>query len=153
MLYKLHQTIKKVTNDIENYKFNTAISSLMELTNTLIEHGADKETLKTLCLLIAPFAPHLSEEVWVEILGQPFSVHKATWPEYDNSLIVSDIVTVVVQVNGKIRETMDLDAKVVGNQSEVEKKARENEKISKWFSGSEIKKVIFVPGKLINFVI
>ncbi|MGA3292319.1 MAG: class I tRNA ligase family protein [Candidatus Microgenomates bacterium] len=153
VLYKLHQTIKKVTNDIENYKFNTAISSLMELTNTLIEHGADKETLKTLCLLIAPFAPHLSEEVWVEILGQPFSVHKATWPEYDNSLIVSDIVTVVVQVNGKIRETMDLDAKVVGNQSEVEKKARENEKISKWFSGSEIKKVIFVPGKLINFVI
>ncbi len=73
---KLHQTIKKVTSDIENYKFNTAISSLMELSNTIAKKGADKETLKNFCLLLAPFAPHLAEEVWVEILGQPFSIKR-----------------------------------------------------------------------------
>ena len=103
VMFKLHQTIKKVTNDIEEYKFNTAISSLMELVNTIVEDGADKETLKKLVLLLAPFAPHLTEEMWVEVLKQPFSVHKAAWPKYDDSKIVIDMVTIIVQVNGKVR--------------------------------------------------
>jgi leucyl-tRNA synthetase len=150
---KLHQTIKKVTNDIKEYKFNTAISSLMELTNIIIENGADKDTLKTLILLLAPFAPHLAEEIWVEVLGQPFSVHKAAWPKYDNSKIVSDIVTIIVQVNGKVRGTLDLEPGIPDAESKVAERVKKDEKVAKWLEGKTIKKTVFVPGRLINFVI
>ena len=138
VLSKLHQTIKKVGEDIENYKFNTAISSLMELVNTLTEAGSQKseirnevgktkienqtsiqtsnishqtsEVLSALALLLAPFAPHMMEEIWVEVLGMPFSIHKAPWPSYDPKLIVQNKVTVVVQVNGKLRATLKLES-------------------------------------------
>lgn len=150
---KLHQTIKKVGGDIENYKFNTAISTLMELTNMISEKGADISTLKSLCLIIAPFAPHLAEEAWVEILGQTFSVHKAKWPKYDDSLIMSDIVTIVVQINGKMRGQLEISNQQSTIKEEVEKLAQKDEKISKWLKDSVVKKVIFVPGKLINFVV
>jgi leucyl-tRNA synthetase len=150
---KLHQTIKKVTKDIEEYKFNTAISSLMELTNIIIEHGADKETLKTFILLLAPFAPHLAEEVWVEILKQPFSIHKANWPKYDDSKIAIDIVTVIVQVNGKMRGTLELATEISNQESEVTQLSKKDEKITKWLEGKEVVKTIFVPGKVINFVV
>ena len=93
VLSRLHQTIKKVGTDIEEYKFNTAISSLMELANAIQEHGADTETFKTLALLLAPFAPHMMEEVWVEYLGMPFSIHKASWPSYEPKYIIQKEVT------------------------------------------------------------
>jgi len=150
---KLNQTIKKVTEDMYNFKYNTAIASLMELTNVISDKGADKETLKTLCLLLAPFAPHLSEEIWVEILGQPFSVHKANWPKYDDSLIVSDTVTIVIQINGKLRSQLVISSKQSNIQGDVETLSKKDENVAKWLKGHDIKKVIFVPGKLINFVI
>ncbi len=151
---KLHQTIKKVTGDIEGYKFNTAISSLMELVNVMNEYKVhNTEYLEKLALLLAPFAPHLSEEVWVEVLGKPFSVHKAKWPKYDSSLIKSDMVEVVVQVNGKMRGTLNLGLEISDRESEVTRLAKDDEKIAKWLEGGEIIKTIFVPGKLINFVI
>ena len=150
---KLNQTIKKVTEDMYNFKYNTAIASLMELTNIISDKGADKETLKTLCLLLAPFAPHLSEEIWVEILGQQFSVHKANWPKYDDSLIVSDTVTIVIQVNGKLRSQLVIGSKQSNIQGDVETLSKKDENVAKWLKRNDIKKVIFVPGKLINFVI
>jgi leucyl-tRNA synthetase len=151
---KLHQTIKKVTKDIEEYKFNTAISSLMELVNAMIDHKVQSNKyLETLALLLAPFAPHLSEEVWVEVLGKPFSIHKADWPKYDESLIKSDVVTVIVQINGKMRGSLELESGISGQELEVTQLAKGDEKIAKWLEGKTVIKTIFVPGKLINFVI
>lgn len=150
---KLHQTIKKVTSDIEEYKFNTAISTLMELTNMISEHGADKDTMKTLALLLAPFAPYLAEEVWVEVLGQPFSVHQAKWPTYNNSMITIDTLTIIVQVNGKVRSTIEMDTSDGVKEDKVKDLSRKDIQISRWLEGKEVKKTIFVPGKLINFVV
>ena len=181
VLSKLHQTIKKVGEDIENYKFNTAISSLMELVNTLTEAGSQKseirnevgktkienqtsiqtsnishqtsEVLSALALLLAPFAPHMMEEIWVEVLGMPFSIHKAPWPSYDPKLIVQNKVTVVVQVNGKLRATLKLESGISKQESEVTKLAKSDANVAKWLEGQTIKKTIFISGKVINFVI
>jgi len=151
---KLHQTIKKLTKDIESYKFNTAISALMELVNIMIEYKVhNTKYLETLALLLAPFAPHLSEEVWVEILGQPFSIHKAAWPKYDDSKIVIDTVTMAVQVNGKMRGTVELKSQKSKVKSDVEELAKKDEKVAKWLGGRTVRKTIFIPGKIINFVI
>jgi leucyl-tRNA synthetase len=150
---KLNQTIKKVTSDTAEFKYNTAIASLMELTNTISEKGSDKEVLKAFCLMIAPFAPHMMEEIWVEILGQPFSVHKSEWPKYDESLIKSDVVTIVVQINGKVRGQLTIYNLQCTNEGEVTKLAKEDEKVAKWLEGKKIVKTIFIPGKIINFVV
>lgn len=150
---KLNQTIKKVTSDMAEFKYNTAIASIMELTNILYAKGADKDTLKALCLMLAPFAPHLAEEVWVELLGEEFSVHKAKWPEYDDSKISSDTVTVAIQINGKVRAQMTVSADQSKSKEEIEQLAKKDEKVAKWLEGKEIRKVIFVPGRLINFVV
>jgi len=151
ILLKLHQTIKKVTNDIEEYKFNTAISTLMELTNSIIKKGADKETLKSLVLLLGPFAPHLAEEAWVEILGQPFSVHKAEWPKYDTKYLKVDQINIVIQINGKARGLITVGPEI--SEKEIIDLAKKDEKIGKWLEEKEIKKTIFIPGKVINFVV
>ena len=157
LMSKLHQTIKKVTDDMYNFKYNTAIASIMELTNAIEKMGgkADKEVLEGLCLLIAPFAPHLAEEVWVEILGNKFSVHQTSWPKYDTSLIASDIVNIIVQINGKLRGQIKITQSANNpiTQSGVEQIAKKDGKISKWLKGQNIKKTIFIPGKLINFVV
>lgn len=150
---KLHQTIKGVTEDIEHFKYNTAIAKIMELVNTISEYGADKETLKVLALLLSPFAPHLSEEVWVEVLGQPFSVHTASWPHYNAKYIRSETATIIVQVNGKVRGSLNLESRIAGREAEVSRLARRDSKVAKWLEGKSIKKTVFVPGKLINFVI
>jgi leucyl-tRNA synthetase len=140
-----------VTNDIEEYKFNTAISTLMELTNTIIKKGADKETFKSLVLLLAPFAPHLCEEVWVEILKQPFSVHKASWPKYDTKYLKVDQINIVIQINGKVRGLVTVGPDL--SEKEITDLAKNDDKIKKWLEGREIKKTVFIPGKVINFVV
>ena len=150
---KLHQTIKKVSTDIENYKFNTAVSTLMEMTNLVAENGADKETLKTLCILIAPFAPHLAEEIWVEVLKEPFSVHKAEWPKHDDGKITIDTFTIIVQVNGKMRAQTIIANSQSANEEEITNIAKNEKNVAKWLEGKEIKKTIYIPGKLINFVV
>jgi len=167
VLTKMHQTIKKVTNDIENLRYNTAISAVMEYVNLLREKASQaddktkdevggviwKDALKTLALLLAPFAPHITEEVWVEKLGQTFSIHTAAWPGYDKNLVKESESTIVLQVNGKIRSTILVDSDEAKNKEEMIKKASEDENIQKWLEGKKIKNTIFVPGKLINFVI
>lgn len=151
---KLHQTTKKVTEDIERFSYNTAIAAMMELIN---EMKADsklitKHSLITLCQLMAPFMPHLTEEIWVEILGQPFSIHNSKWPEYDPELILQQQVSVAVQINGKTRAVLDLDADLAKQENKVLEAAKANPKVSKYIKGKQIKKVVFVPGKIVNLV-
>ena len=154
LLIKLHQTINKVDNDMEAFKYNTIISSLMELVNTWEKEGSlDKENAEIFVRLLAPLTPHLAEEVWHETLGNTDSVHAQTWPKYDDSKITSDTVTIVIQINGKCRSQFTVHSSQSTNKEEIEKLAKEDEKIIKWLDGKKIKKVIFVPGKIINFVI
>ncbi len=150
---KLHQTIKKVTEDVSSFKYNTAIASIMELVNTLFAKGADEDILKILALLVAPFAPHLSEEIWVETLGQPFSVHKAEWPKYDTKYLKVDQVKMVVQINGKTRGTLEMDIETSKDENMVISLSKGAENISKWLDGKKIEKTIFIQEKLINFVV
>lgn len=150
---KLHQTIKKVINDLELYKFNTAISTLMEFSNELSDKGATNETKKTLALLLAPFAPHLAEEVWVETLGQPFSVHTSVWPKYDEKYLKVDQITIVVQINGKLRSQLTIASDMSSQEAVVVTLAKNDANVAKWLEGKDINKLIYVPGKLINFVI
>ena len=123
---KLHQTIKKVTEDLYNFKYNTAIASIMELVNVYSEYQVSNiEYLDPLCRLIAPFAPHLSEEVWVEILGKPFSVHTSKWPKFDDSKIQRDTLNIIVQVNGKLRGQLAINnSQLAGEKEKIEKLAK-----------------------------
>lgn len=153
VVFKLHQTIKKVTNDLDSYKFNTAISTLMEFSNVVSDKGATNETKKILAQLIAPFAPHLSEEVWVETLGQPFSVHASEWPKYDERYLKVDQINMVVQVNGKLRGQLIVTTEQSIQENAVVELAKNDVNVAKWLEGKDIKKSIFVPGKLLNFVV
>ena len=168
VLASMHRTIRKVTEDIEHFRYNTAISAIMEFVNLLrdisqkpkvksqksnLKCAEWQEALRTLALLIAPFAPHLAEEVWVNILGQPFSVHKAAWPRHDLDMVKEETTTVVIEVNGKLRGTLVLSREKALNEADVVSLAKKDSGISKWLKEREIKKTIFVPGKLLNFVI
>jgi leucyl-tRNA synthetase len=154
ILVKLHQTIKKVTEDVSNFKYNTAISALMQLVNTYLEYQvSDREYLKPLTLLLAPFAPHMMEEVWAEILNEPFSIHKSAWPKYDEKYIKVEEMTVVLQVNGKVRSQLNVDSQTANDKQMVQDLALKDEKINKWLDGHKPQNTIYVPGKLINFVI
>ncbi|MCK4403738.1 MAG: leucine--tRNA ligase [candidate division Zixibacteria bacterium] len=152
---KVNQTIKKVEEDIGTLQFNTAIASMMELLNVM--DGLDTEKSKVLgfCVqklaqILAPFAPHLSEEIWA-ILGNKESVFKSQWPSYDKEVIKEEKITFVVQVNGKLRATMSL--LVNTPEEEAKKLALSNEKVKKFIQDKKIIKSIFVPNKLINIVV
>lgn len=152
VLIKMHQTIKKVGEDIENYKFNTAISSIMEFVNMLSDFGSpDTNSLSILARLLAPFAPHMMEEVWHEVLGQKGSIHTSKWPEYDEKYLKSEKVTIAIQINGKLRGTITVNSDL--DKENIIKLAKNDQKIIKWLDGKKIKKEIFVPNKLINFVV
>ena len=151
VLSKTHQVVKKVTEDIKLFKYNTSIAAIMELVNTIYETGADDEVLKTLVQLLAPFAPHLTEELWQVNLNQKGSVHLSTWPKYDEKYLKSKNLTIAVQVNGKLRATIEVDSDL--EKEEIIKLAKQNEKVSKWLIDGKSKKQVFVPGKLVNFVV
>ncbi|MBA4600792.1 leucine--tRNA ligase [Thermoactinomyces mirandus] len=153
----LHQTIKKVTNEIgERNHFNTAVSGIMELVNGLYQYdkNADRaiyrEALETLVVLLAPFVPHITEELW-QLMGKEGSVHLVKWPTYDESALVLDEVEIAVQVNGKIRERLIVSTQA--SREEIEKQALRNERVQAWIDGKTIRKVIVVPKKLVNIVV
>ncbi|MCX6706236.1 MAG: class I tRNA ligase family protein [Candidatus Woesebacteria bacterium] len=154
LLTKLHQTINKVDRDIEAFKFNTIVSSLMEFVNTWEEEGSiDKESANLFVRLLAPFTPHLAEEIWHEVLGNAESIHMSTWPEYDPKYLQVGEVVMVIQVNGKLRSQLTVNSEQSTVKEEMEKLAKNDAKVAKWLDGQKIKKVIFVSGKIINFVV
>jgi leucyl-tRNA synthetase/predicted alpha/beta hydrolase family esterase len=147
----VHQTIKKVGEDIEAMKFNTAISTLMAFTNELVkEEKISKAGYAVLIKLISPFAPHMAEELWVKF-GNKESVSSQAWPEYDPELIINDIITVVAQINGKVRDEFQVSVDI--DEEEIKKLVLESEKVQKYLEGKEPKKVIYVKGKLVSIVI
>lgn len=150
-LRKLHQTIRKVTDDLEGMRFNTAISALMELSNHLAKlDKKPRAVMETLVLLLAPFAPHLAEELW-QILGHASTLACEPWPVFDPALTVSSVMEIPVQVNGKLRSKISVPT---GSTEEACKQAAlDDERIKELLAGKSIKKAIVVPGKLINFVI
>jgi len=149
---KLHQTIKKVTEDIEAMKFNTAIASMMEYVNE-IQNSKLKiknEDFKKFLLILAPFAPHFAEEVYHQIEKTDKSIFEEKWPEYDETLIEEEMITLIVQINGKVRDQIQVKKGI--SEEKAKELALESEKVQKWIKDKEIKKVIFVTDKLINFV-
>ncbi|OHA87834.1 MAG: leucine--tRNA ligase [Candidatus Zambryskibacteria bacterium RIFCSPLOWO2_01_FULL_39_39] len=150
----LHKTIKKVTEDIESYKFNTAISAMMIFLNELEkEMGMSRFNLdifEIFLKLLAPFAPHITEEIWSK-MGHKDSIHLEKWPEADLSKIKEEKVIIVVQINGKIRA--QFEAEPNPTEDKVRKKALSLPEVQKWLDGKEVRKIIFVPNKIINLVI
>ena len=156
--YVMNYTIKKVSDDIgERFNFNTAISSIMELVNEMYKYrdGEINEALygtavRNLVVMLAPFVPHVTEEMW-EHLEQEGSVHNQMWPEFDESALVKDTVEIVVQINGKIKEKMNIAGDL--SREEMQKVAMEDEKVKALTEGKNVVKVIAVPNKLINIVV
>jgi len=185
LLRPLHQTIQKVTNDINNLRYNTAIAAMMEFVNQWNNNGQlSKTDAGSFLKLLAPFAPHLAEELWQSTwnLGQKTSkdtsdggrlndseamipprwnsIHLQPWPKYDPKLAEEEEVTIIVQVNGKVRGQIKVKSAIRNSQSEIEKLAKSEPRVAKYLAihaekqaGKTPRKVIFVPGKLINFVI
>jgi leucyl-tRNA synthetase len=149
---KIHQLTKKVGEDLEAMKFNTAIAAFMEFLNfaSASKKEIGKDVIERFLILLAPFAPHITEELWHQ-LGHGDSIHKQKWPKYNPRLIKEEIITLIIQINGRVRDKIEVEAGI------SEKKAKElaisRQKIKKWIEKKEIKKVIFVPGKLINIVV
>jgi leucyl-tRNA synthetase len=147
----IHKTIKKVTEDIENMRYNTAISCMMIAINEIENaESISKDQYEIILKLLAPFAPHFTEELWVS-LGNKKSIHLSSWPEFDPALIVNDEVNIMVQVNGKVRGSFTSSADA--DNATLETKAKEVDEVKKWLDGKKIIKVIVVPKRLVNFVV
>jgi len=164
VIKEIHKLNKKIEEDLEATKFNTAIAAFMEFLNFAnlnlegmpsASYGASKkeigrDVIERFLILLAPFAPHITEELWHQ-LGHRDSIHKQKWPKYNPRLIKEEIITLVIQINGRVRDKIEVEAGI------SEKKAKElallSKKIQNWISGKKIKKIIFVPEKLINIVI
>lgn len=152
-----HKTVRKVTNDFRRLSFNTSISALMEYVNDLYKYKVDgfsdeawRSALEALVQCIAPLAPHMAEELWSQ-LGHETMVHETMWPEWDDALIVEDTMTIAVQVNGKLRATLEL-AKDTSD-DEVKTQALAAENVARFVGDSEPLKVIYIPGKIVNVVV
>lgn len=159
MRRQTHLAIQRVTTDAGvRFNFNTAVSAIMELVNALYLYKEQpnanvlvaREALESILILLAPFAPHITEELWSE-LGQEESIHKQSWPQVDETALVQDEVTVVLQVNGKLRDRIQVPAQI--SAQELEAQVRNLPKLPEWTQGKEIVKVITVPGKLVNVVV
>ena len=155
----IHSTLKKVTTDLsEKFGFNTAIAALMELINEMYKYkeldtrndGIIREGIETIITILAPFTPHIGEELWT-MIGKEGSVFNISWPSYDESALVQDEVEVIVQVNGKLRAKVSMDANI--SREDMEKVAMEDAKVQAAIEGKDVVKVIAVPKKLVNIVV
>ena len=154
----VHKTIKKVYEDLDKFKFNTAIAALMELSNHLTKVWNAKnvsvevwnDSIQQFLLMLAPIAPHLSEELW-EMNGYEFSIHNQKFPDWEESLVVDESITLIVQINGKLRDTISVDSGI--SEEMAQEAAMSSEKIQGHINGTTIKKVIYVPDRLINIVV
>ena len=158
---KLHQTIAKVTEDLDGkFAFNTAISAIMELVNDMykfaeahkeINANLKTEVLRNLLILLAPFVPHIIEELWQTLHASEKSVHEASWPVVDSSALVVDTVEIAVQVNGKLRATMEVSVSLQNN--ELEEKAKQLPGVQKFVEGKTIVKCVVIPKRIVNIVV
>ncbi|KPJ71183.1 leucine--tRNA ligase, partial [Parcubacteria bacterium DG_74_3] len=148
----VHKLNKKIDDDLKKVKFNTPIAAFMEFVNFAQRNKKEigRNVIKQTLLLMAPFAPHLSEELWNQ-LDFGGSVHQQKWPKYDQKLVKEKIITLVIQVNGKVRDKIEVEADIL--EKEAQELALAREKIKKWIKGKKTKKVVFVPQKLINIVV
>ena len=147
----MHQTIAKVSNDLDNLRFNTAISQMMIFTNHLQEQETiNKGTLNTFLLLLNPFIPHMSEEI-NEHMNAYKSLSYAEWPNFDPDLSKEDLITIAIQVNGKLRGNIQVSPEI--DDKTLKSDASQIESVKKHLDGKEIIKKIIVPGRLVNFVV
>ncbi|MDB5176991.1 MAG: LeucinetRNA ligase [Candidatus Saccharibacteria bacterium] len=155
----IHPAIKKVTHDLEGQKYNTAIAAMMKATNELYELKAKdafggqtnwRFALESLVALVAPFAPHISEELWHQ-LGHDTSVHRDSWPQWDDTYLVSDTMTIIVQVNGKLRAKLEVAADA--SKEDIESLALAHDNVQVFIGDKQPNKVIYVPGKIVNIVV
>ena len=161
---KVHETVQKVTGDIERFSFNTAVAALMELVNTVLPFATDRlqnevapvdaavwsEAAESFALLLSPLAPHLADEIWSS-LGLADTTYEASWPAFDPKVTKRERVTVVVQVNGKVRDKLEVDADA--DEAAVTAIVMESEKVQGHVAGKTIRRVIYVPGRLVNVVV
>jgi len=150
-----HKTVKGVTDDMERFRFNTAISKLQVLTNEMrasLDAGSGaRDAARALVLMLAPLAPFAAEELWREVIGQGSSVHVSSWPAYDTALAADDTVTMVVQVNGKVRDKIEVSADI--SEADAEATARSSDRVARALDGREISKTIVRAPKLVNLVV
>ena len=145
-----NQTVKKVTEDYENMRFNTAISQMMVFVNEAYKADAlPMVYMEGLVKLLSPIIPHVAEEIW-QIMGHDETITYETWPTYDESKLVQDTVQVILQVNGKVRSKVEVEKDL--DQAELEKIALADERIQQWTAEKDIKKVIVIPNKIVNIV-
>ena len=156
-----HQTIQRVTRDFEQFEFNTVVSELMKLTNailsaessadsTFVDHPQVRESVLTMLILMAPVTPHLAEELWQQ-LGQSYSIHRQSWPEADAALAADELITLVVQVNGKVRGKVEVPADI--DELEARRQALALPNVARAVDGREPRRVIYVSGRLVNMVV
>jgi leucyl-tRNA synthetase len=154
----VHTAIKGIGQDIEGFRFNTMISKLMILRNEFkraqANAGAETwdEAIRNFVLLAAPAFPHLAEELWTEVLGLPYSIHQQSWPTYDESVLTQSEVTLVVQVNGRVRDQLVVDAAIAKDEAKIRELVLDLPKVKQHLANATIRKFIFVPGKLANIV-
>jgi leucyl-tRNA synthetase len=153
-----HKTIKRVTEDLSHFRFNTALAALMECNNVLVKQqnepvarsAAYRRALETIMQLLAPMAPHITEELWQQT-GHSGSIHMTDWPSYDEALTADESFTLVVQVNGKVRDRIEVASDI--SEGEVRKLALSNAKVLSFVGEATVQKVIYVPGRLVNIVV
>ena len=154
-LKSLHKLIKKVTSDIENFSFNTSVAAFMICVNELsAQKCRSRSILADLLVVLAPFAPHVAEELWHSALGRPDDesiVRDAAWPAFNDEYLKESTVTMAVSFNGKARYNITVDP--AASREEIEKTALEHEGAAKWLDGKSVKKIIVVPGKIVNIVV
>ena len=148
--------IKEISKDISNNQFNTGISELMKLYNSISQNNKNisstfrKEVLKNFCILLAPFAPHITEEIWEE-MGYKDSVHNQKWPEIDQKALVQESYELVIQINGKVRDKVFIKSN--SSDDEIKEISLNRANVKKWVADKEIKKFIVIKGKIINLVV
>ncbi|MBV9258568.1 MAG: class I tRNA ligase family protein, partial [Ktedonobacteraceae bacterium] len=153
-----NKTIKRVTEDLSHFRFNTALAALMECNNALIKQQNDEvahsaafqRTLETMMQLLSPLAPHITEELW-HLTGHSNSVHISDWPTYDEALTKDETFTLVMQVNGKVRERVEVAAGI--SEAEVRELVLNNQRITALIGETTVQKIIYIPGKLVNIVV
>jgi leucyl-tRNA synthetase len=156
---RVHQTLKRITHDYENFEFNTVISSLMELLNEMYkarEAGAVEtpewsEATEIYLKMMAPVAPHITEELWTNQLGKPYSIHTQMWPRVNEAAAKEDLIEIPVQVNGKVRDRITVPAEA--GEDEIKTAALASPVVQKYLEGKEPKKVIVAKGKLVSLVV